>query len=110
MGMFLNSIAPYEKYKAMASARYFVDKTRLLEELISGFGEETQYICITRPRRFGKTIMANMMGAFFGKAVSLGYVYRLANVSSRMLRATLDGDTATMAEILQYAHNTDIIL
>ena len=25
--------------------------------------EETQYICITRPRRFGKTIMANMLGA-----------------------------------------------
>ena len=29
--------------------------------------EETQYICITRPRRFGKTIMANMLGAFLGK-------------------------------------------
>ena len=25
------------------------------------------HICITRPRRFGKTVMANMIGAFFGK-------------------------------------------
>lgn len=75
MGMFLNSVAPYEKYKAMASSRYFVDKTKLLEELISGFGEETQYICITRPRRFGKTIMANMIGAFFGKSEDSSNVF-----------------------------------
>ena len=29
--------------------------------------DNQKYICITRPRRFGKTVMANMIGAFFGK-------------------------------------------
>ena len=38
---------------------------------------------------------------------SMGYVYRLANVSKRMLAATLHGDTAVMAEILEFAHNTE---
>lgn len=38
---------------------------------------------------------------------SMGYVYRLANASKRMLAATLCGDTDTMAEILEYAHNTE---
>ena len=38
---------------------------------------------------------------------SLGYVYRLANESKRMLAATLRGDTDTMAEILEFAHNTE---
>ena len=38
---------------------------------------------------------------------SLGYVYRLAKESERMLKATLAGDTQTMAEILEYAHNTE---
>lgn len=28
-----------------------------------------KYLCITRPRRFGKSVMANMVAAFFGKAV-----------------------------------------
>ena len=37
--------------------------------------EETQYICITRPRRFGKTIMANMLGAFFGKAWDASQIF-----------------------------------
>lgn len=85
MGLFLNSVAPYENYKAMASARYFVDKTKLLEELICGFGEETQYICITRPRRFGKTIMANMIGAFFGKAVDSSHVFEHLDIAKSNL-------------------------
>ena len=38
---------------------------------------------------------------------SLGYVYRLANISDQMLKATLSGDTDRMAEILQLAHNTE---
>lgn len=41
------------------------------------------------------------------KEPSLGYVYRLAKESERMLRATLSGDTETMAEILEQAHNTE---
>lgn len=44
------------------------------------------------------------------KEESLGYVYNLANESSRMLRATLAGDTDTMAEILEFAHDTEIPL
>lgn len=38
---------------------------------------------------------------------SLGYVHRLAKESVRMMKATLAGDVDTMAEILQYAHNTE---
>ncbi len=46
--------------------------------------------------------------AMMKKEKSLGYVYRLANVSTQMLQATLAGDTETMAEIIQYAHNTEV--
>lgn len=75
MGMYLNSIAPYAKYKALSSSAYFVDKTALLDELIPVLGEEPQYICITRPRRFGKTVMANMIGSFFSKSVDSSDVF-----------------------------------
>lgn len=67
MGMFLNSKVPYETYKKAVQDTYFVDKTLLLAELIPSFEKINCYCCITRPRRFGKTIMANMIGAFFGK-------------------------------------------
>lgn len=70
MGMFLNTVSPHETYKLISNSKYFVDKTGMLEELISGLQGETQYLCITRPRRFGKTVMANMIAAYFGKAES----------------------------------------
>ena len=41
------------------------------------------------------------------KEASLGYVYRLAKESERMLEATLYGDTETMETILSYVHNTE---
>ena len=37
----------------------------------------------------------------------MGYVYRLAKASERMLQATLARDTTTMEEILSYAHDTE---
>jgi len=67
MGIFLNSIAPYKKYKSIVTDIYFVDKTALIDELIPLLGKEKRFFCITRPRRFGKTVMANMIGAFFGR-------------------------------------------
>lgn len=68
MGRFLNSKVPFEMFKSMASDPYFVDKSWLISELIPSIGREKRFFCITRPRRFGKTVMANMVGAFFGKA------------------------------------------
>lgn len=38
-----------------------------LDELIPYFNKSNCYYCVTRPRRFGKTVMANMAAAFFGK-------------------------------------------
>ncbi len=44
------------------------------------------------------------------KEPSLGYVYRLTSKSEQMLAATKAGDTETMMEILEYAHDTEIPL
>jgi len=41
------------------------------------------------------------------KESSLGYIYRLARESERMLAATKAGDTETMASILKQAHDTE---
>ncbi len=56
MGMFINSNIPFELYCAMASERYFVDKTLLLNELIPALATEQRFFCVTRPRRFGKSV------------------------------------------------------
>lgn len=68
MGMYLNSRNSYEDYREMVNDTYFIDKSALIGELIPALGKKNRYFCITRPRRFGKSVMANMVGAFFGKA------------------------------------------
>lgn len=65
MGNYLNSIAVYDAYRREVNSPYFVDKSLLLDELIPRIETGTNYICITRPRRFGKTVMANMIASFF---------------------------------------------
>lgn len=68
MGIYLNSETAYRLYKNETQKPYFVDKSLLLAELFPLVKEGTNYICITRPRRFGKTVMANMIAAFFSKS------------------------------------------
>ena len=65
MGQFLNNKEPYDKFKTVMNGMYFVDKSEILEELIPALQQEQRFFCITRPRRFGKTVMANMIAAFF---------------------------------------------
>ena len=69
MGRYLNSTVPFEIYRQIAGTRFFVDKTPLLEDVLNIAEIDGQkYLCITRPRRFGKSVMAAMIGAFLGKA------------------------------------------
>lgn len=67
MGKYLNAKKPFSLYKEETAAPYFVDKSTILEDLIPLIGQSNKYVCITRPRRFGKTVMASMIGAFFSK-------------------------------------------
>lgn len=65
MGLFLNTLSPTTLYKELVESTYFVDKTAFISQVLARVGTSNKYICITRPRRFGKTVMANMLGAFF---------------------------------------------
>lgn len=76
MRMFLNSRIPYDAYRAAAAGSYFVDKSNLIEELFPAIGMDERFFCLTRPRRFGKSVMANMIGAFFEKGVDAEEIER----------------------------------
>ena len=43
----------------------YVDKTELLKYTNSILRTTQKYICISRPRRFGKSITANMLAAYY---------------------------------------------
>ena len=81
MGTYLNSITPYTLYKSESLSPYFVDKTLMLRELFPYVSAGNRHMCITRPRRFGKTIMANMISSFFQKASDSSDVFDSLTIS-----------------------------
>ena len=56
---------------------YYIDKTKLIEQLVETGGEVTLF---TRPRRFGKTLNMSMLKSFFevGTDESLAYIFQAA--------------------------------
>ena len=48
----------------------YVDKSALIEELNKVYGKSRKYVCVSRPRRFGKTMAANMVCAYYDRTVA----------------------------------------
>ena len=44
---------------------YYIDKTRLIEQLLTRWGEVNLFTLFTRPRRFGKSLNMSMLQSFF---------------------------------------------
>lgn len=102
MGMYLNSRMPFEAFKAVATGKYFVDKSEILQEIIPSMGTEERFFCITRPRRFGKTVTANMIAAFFGKAADIEAAEAAKTVFQRLKINSFDG-------FQEYLHQYEVI-
>ena len=62
------SLTPDNKgFKETLAKKIYVDKTMLISELNKFIDESNKYICVSRPRRFGKTIATNMLCAYYSK-------------------------------------------
>ena len=66
MGRFVNP--DNRAFQAALNSKIYVDKTGLLEYTNSVLNSTNAYICNSRPRRFGKSITANMLTAYYSKA------------------------------------------
>ena len=64
MGNYLNP--DLNNFTEAVASDIYVDKTGLLEYTNSVLRTSQKYICISRPRRFGKSITANMLAAYYG--------------------------------------------
>ena len=54
------------KFELSAKSEIYVDKSNLIAKTNAVLDDEKRYICISRPRRFGKTMAANMLAAYYG--------------------------------------------
>ena len=45
----------------------FVDKSLIISELNKKFDSEDGFLCVSRPRRFGKSVVGNLISAFYSR-------------------------------------------
>ncbi|MBR0148122.1 MAG: AAA family ATPase [Lachnospiraceae bacterium] len=82
MGIYLNPGC--ERYYQTLNSEIYVDKTEMIAYLNKLVRTEQKYVSVSRPRRFGKSIAANMLAAYYGK-----------------------GDSRSLFEGLKIAHHED---
>ncbi len=70
MGTYLNP--GHQKFSESVSSEIYVDKTDMIAYLNTLVRTEQKYVSVSRPRRFGKSIAANMLCAYYGKGDSRG--------------------------------------
>ncbi len=65
MGLYLNPNSALLK-ESMQSEIY-VDKSLIVRELNKFVSTENKFICISRPRRFGKSMASHLISSYYGK-------------------------------------------
>ena len=65
MGIYLNPGTI--EFQESINSEIYVDKTMLIERTNAALRTKQKYMCISRPRRFGKSVAADMLAAYYGK-------------------------------------------
>lgn len=63
MGIYLNPGG--SKFYMSCNAQIYIDKSTLISKLNPLIETEDRFVCVSRPRRFGKTMAANMLAAYY---------------------------------------------
>lgn len=74
MGSFLNP-GTIEFEEALNSEIY-IDKSGLIEITNAVLRTQQKFMCISRPRRFGKSMAANMLSAYYDRSVNSEHLFR----------------------------------
>ena len=65
MGTYLNP--GKASYEEAVNSEIFIDKTEMIQYLNSLVNTKQKYVSVSRPRRFGKTIAADMICAYYDR-------------------------------------------
>ena len=80
MGIYLNP--GNRAFQESVNSKIYVDKTGLLEFTNSVIETEDKYICVSRPRRFGKSMAVKMLAAYYDRTCDSHSIFDGLKISS----------------------------
>jgi len=81
MGSYLNPGSSI--FKMELNSQIYIDKSRLIEAMNKNINTMQRFVCVSRPRRFGKSMAADMLASYYGRKENTG-------TASRRKDGTLD--------------------
>lgn len=79
MGIYLNP--DNTDYQRALNSRIYIDKSELMSYTNSIMNTEQQFICVSRPRRFGKSMAVNMLTAYYSRGCDSGELFQNLKIS-----------------------------
>ena len=69
------------RFKEAVASEIYVDKTGLISYTNKVFGTQQKYICVSRPRRFGKSMAAGMLSAYYSRGCDSHELFQNLKIS-----------------------------
>ena len=66
-----------------AAGEIFVDKTDFIEKISAKVNTQNCFLAITRPRRFGKTVTAHMLLAYYSKGYARQDIFEKLEIANK---------------------------
>ena len=83
MGIYLNP--KNAGFKEAIRSEIYVDKTGLIEYTNKYMNTEQKYICVSRPRRFGKSMALKMLAAYYSRGCDSQELFRGRKISLSLI-------------------------
>ena len=80
MGDYLNPSLP--RFEKLKKSKVFVDKTGIFEILNENINTENCFFCLSRPRRFGKSVTAQMLCSYYARGLDSSTLFDDLKIAS----------------------------
>lgn len=112
MGSYLN---PGSKgFQESLNSEIYVDKSGLIEKTNAVINTRQKFICVSRPRRFGKSMAADMLAAYYDRGEDTASLFDPLKIgktgSYQQHRNQYDVLKVNMQEFLSMTHSMDEML
>ena len=81
MTYFINKKIINNSFTEAFNSDYFIDKSELISKISKLISTNGKFLCITRPRRFGKTINAMMLESYYSKNANFKDIFDNLKIS-----------------------------
>ena len=112
MGSYLNPGS--ERFRTSLRSQIYVDKSMLIAEINKLVRTEQKYVCVSRPRRFGKSMAADMLLAYYSAGEDTAALFNNLKISkAESYREHLnqyDVLKINIQEFLSSTHDVDSLL